>query len=77
MARASLMTMANWKLRIDQANEKIKQADQKRLQLQVMAPGKIPYPNLQFPGNELQTATANVPHMLNFLLKTGGQTIYR
>ncbi|MGA9151816.1 MAG: hypothetical protein WBZ36_14655 [Candidatus Nitrosopolaris sp.] len=63
MARASLMTMANWKLRIDQANTEIKQADQKRLQA-IAGPSKIPYSNLQnIPG-----IIANVPSYQQFAL---------
>jgi hypothetical protein len=55
--------MANWKLRIDQANTEIKQADQKRLQA-IAGPSKIPYSNLQnIPG-----IIANVPSYQQFAL---------
>ena len=64
MARASLITMANWKLKIDQANEEIKETDRKRMELQAMAePSKIPYMNLQnIPGS-----IANVPSYQEFV----------
>jgi hypothetical protein len=58
------MTMANWKLKIDQANEEIKQADRKRMELQAMTgPSKVPYTNSQ----NIPRVIANVPSYQQFV----------
>lgn len=64
LARASLMTMANLKLKIDEENERIREADRKRMELQAMTgPCKIPYANLQ----SIQGIIANVPSYHEFI----------
>jgi len=44
-AKASLIKIANFAIRIKEENEKIKEADKKRRELQAIAPSNIPYAN--------------------------------
>jgi hypothetical protein len=44
-ARASLMTMANFAIKVEQENERIREEDKKRRELQaITGPSKIKYP---------------------------------
>jgi hypothetical protein len=46
LARSSLLTMANFALKAEQENERIREYDKKRKELQAIAPSNMSYPNL-------------------------------
>jgi hypothetical protein len=46
LARSSLLTMANFALKAEQENERIREYDKKRKELQAIAPSNVSYPNL-------------------------------
>jgi hypothetical protein len=46
LARSSLLTMANFALKAEAENERIKEYDKKRKELQAIAPNNVSYPNL-------------------------------
>jgi hypothetical protein len=46
LGRASLLTMANFALKAEQENERIREYDKKRKELQAIAPSNVSYPNL-------------------------------